>query len=324
MKTSHHAAGFSVLALLIAVPLLPAKQDSLVISVNSQASSSYKRRLLPDGNIKPQTYVVGDGGIAVPSTAGGGGDSVAFPTIVRLLAPRLARQSFYPARHSMDADLLLVLFWGETMPFNDAHLQNATTNFASATNSLNLAENDVKASMERRERQISLEGIQSPLRSVRDAARDDAETQLLQTMLFEQMRLKADEANARLLGYVAEINQRDNPSRYAGAGGYYSDLMDDIESPRYYVIVQAYDFQAAAIDGRRKLLWTTRISIPASGSEFSKCLPAMLADATEYFGRESGRLIRRYREGVVRLGELEIVGVEPDENLAEPKTEKAR
>jgi hypothetical protein len=62
-------------------------------------------------------------------------------------------------------------------------------------------------------------------------------------------------------------------------------------------------------DGRRHLLWTTRISIPAAGSNFGQCLPAMLADASQYFGHNSGRLVRNYREGVVRLGEMEVMGV---------------
>jgi len=321
MKTSVPAAGVSFLAVLLAAPSLFAKQDSLVISVHAQASRSYQREILPDGNFKPQTYVVGDGGVAGQPAPGGAGPNMPFSTVVRLLAPKLVQQNFYPARNGMAADLLLVLFWGETTPFNDAHLQNANADLGSAMNALNLAESAVKLSVDRGERQFSVEGIQSPTRSARDAARDNADSQLLQAQLFEQMRIKADEANARLLGYVEEINQRDNPSRFAGAGGYLSDLMDDLENPRYYVIVQAYDFQAASLDRQRKLLWTTRISIPASGSDFNKCLPAMLGDASEYFGRNSDRLVRRYREGVVKLGEMQIVGVVPaaDRDPSEPK-----
>jgi hypothetical protein len=321
MKIPFHAAGVSTLALLIAVPSLIAKQDSLVISVHSQASRSYQRQTLPDGNIKPQTYVVGDGGIGGQSTPGGAGDKVAFSTIVPLLARRLVQQSYYPARNGMAADLLLVLFWGETMPFSDVQLQNANANLGSAMNGMNIAENAVKESMDRGDRQFTLDGIQSPARSVRDAARDNAESQLSQALLFERMRVKSDEANARLLGYVEEINRRNNSSRYAGSGDYFDELMEDVETPRYYVIVQAYDFQAAVNDNRRKLLWTTRISIPASGSDFNKCLPAMLADASEYFGRDSGRLLRRYREGVVKLGEMQVVGIvpEPEPDASEPK-----
>lgn len=324
MKTPFHAAGVPVLALLLTVPSLIAKQDSLVISVYSNASSSYRRQILPDGNIKPQTYVVGDGGITGQPTPAGAGGNVAFSTIVRQLARKLVQQNYYPARNGMAADLLLVLFWGETAPFNDAYQQNANANLSSAMNALSVSEKAVKESMDRGDAQITIDGIQSPTRSVRDASRDNAESQLFQAQLFEQMRIKADEANARLLGYVEEINRRNNSSRYAGVGDYFNDLMDDIETPRYYVIVQAYDFQAAVNDKQRRLLWTTRISIPAAGSDFNQCLPAMVADASAYFGRESGRLVRRYREGVVRLGELDVVGVEPDENLAEPKPGKAR
>lgn len=323
MKTLFHPASVSILALLIAAPVLCAKQDSLVISVHSQASSNYKRRILPDGNIKPQTYVVGNGDlIGQPAPAGAVGN-VAFPTIVRLLAPRLVRQSYYPARKGIAADLLLVLYWGETTPYSDAPLLNANANLGSAMNSRTAAENIVKESVDRGEQQVSLDGIQSAARSVRDAARDEAESQLFQAQLFERMRIQSDEGNARLLGYVEEINRRNNPSRFAGGGDYFNELMSDLETPRYYVIVQAYDFQTAVNEKRRKLLWTTRISIPVSGSDFNKCLPAMMADASEYFGRDSGRLVRRYRTGVVRLGELEVLGVESDENSAEPKPERA-
>jgi hypothetical protein len=321
MKTLHHAASISILAFVITAPALFAKQDSLIISVHSQASSSYKRTLLPDGNIKPQTYVVGNGGIA--GLPAGAVDNVAFPTIVRLLAPKLVQQSYYPARKGMTADLLLVLSWGETTPFNDAPLQNANANLSSAMNMRTAAEMGVKESIGRGEEQRSSDGIQSVTRTVRDVAADAAESQLFQAQLFEQMRMQSNEGNARLLGYVQEINRRNNPSRFAGGGDYFNELMSDIETPRYYVIVQAYDFQTAVNEKRRKLLWTTRISIPVSGSDFNKCLPAMMADASEYFGRNSGRLVRRYRTGVVRLGELQVVGVEPGASSAESKPESA-
>jgi hypothetical protein len=231
------------------------------------------------------------------------------------------RQSYYPARKGMTADLLLVLYWGETRAFNGAPLQNAHANLSSALNMRTAAENKVKESELRGERQFSFDGIQSPDRSVRDAAQHEAESQLLQAHLFEQMRLKSDEGTARLLGYVEEINRRNNSSRFAAGGDYFNELMNDLETPRYYVIVQAYDFQAAVNENRRKLLWTTRISIPASGSDFDRCLPAMMADASEYFGRDSGRLVRRYRTGVVRLGELEVLGVESGENSTESNPE---
>jgi len=209
------------------------------------------------------------------------------------------------------------------MPFSDAHLQNANANLGSSMRQLNVAENEVRLSELRGESQVSMDGIQSPTRAVRDAAREDADTQLFQTLMFEDLRKKANEENAQLLGYVEEINRRNNPSLYAGAGNYFDDLMNDLESGRYYLIVQAYDFQSAVADGRRRVLWTTRISIPASGSNFSECLPAMLADATKYFGHETGRLVRDYQEGVVKMGDLEVVGVVPASDLGEQRSRES-
>jgi hypothetical protein len=311
MKISFHAAGISILALVLAIPAAQAKKDSLVISIFAKASNDYRREFLPDGNVKPQTYVVGDGGSLGLDRSGSGVEAVAFPNVVRLLAHRLVEQAYYPARNAMAADLLLVVYRGETMPFNDAHLQNANANLGSVMRQLTAAEDQVKMSEQRGESQVTIDGIQTPMRSVRDFAREDADTQMFQALMFEDLKLKANEDNARLLGYVEEINARDNPSRFAGAGNYYDDLMKDLEGGRYYLIVQAYDFHSAVTEGRRRLLWTTRISIPAAGSNFNECVPAMLADATKYFGHSSDRLVRAYREGVVKLGDLEVVGVVP-------------
>ena len=46
----------------------------------------------------------------------------------------------------------------------------------------------------------------------------------------------------------------------------------------------------------------------------------MVAKASRYFGRNSGRLVRQYQEGVVGKGELKFLGVVPD--LAPPPAEK--
>ena len=141
--------------------------------------------------------------------------------------------------------------------------------------------------------------------------------------MFEAMRREADEYNAKVLGYVDEINDRDSPARFAGAGTAYDDLIDDIENERYFFVISAYDFPTAVKTGQRKLLWATRVSVQAQGNKFNETAAYMLAKASKYFGQDSGRLIRQFdREGKVTLGELQVVGVVPDSKISAPPEDK--
>jgi hypothetical protein len=141
--------------------------------------------------------------------------------------------------------------------------------------------------------------------------------------MFERMRRSADEHNARLLGYVDEINYRDTPTRVAGAGTAYDDLIDDIENERYYVLIMAYDFRTAREKGERKLLWATRVSVQAQGNRFDENVQNMLTQASRYFGQNSDRLIRQYQDkGKVNLGELKVIGIVPSSDKADEKGKK--
>jgi hypothetical protein len=138
--------------------------------------------------------------------------------------------------------------------------------------------------------------------------------------MYNDIRRKADERNARLLGYADEINYRDNPSRFTGDGNLYDDLISDLEEERYYVIVSAYDFRSAVHDGKRKLLWATRISIRAQGNRFDEQLTTMLANASKHFGQNTNHLLRQYQEGRVDIGEMKIVGVDSPTTPTSPQT----
>ncbi len=133
-------------------------------------------------------------------------------------------------------------------------------------------------------------------------------------------RDKANEHNALVLGYMDEINSSNNMSRFAGGGDHYEDLISDIESSRYFVIVSAYDFKGVVQNKGTKLLWSTRVSIQAQGNRFDNRLVAMMANASRQFGRSSGRLIRQYQQTPsVNLGELKFLGVVPDSAPKEPE-----
>ena len=52
--------------------------------------------------------------------------------------------------------------------------------------------------------------------------------------------------------------------------------------------------------------WVTRFSIRTRGNDFMDKIDVMAMKAGNYFGRESGRLIRDY-EGEVEIGDLQMV-----------------
>ncbi len=144
------------------------------------------------------------------------------------------------------------------------------------------------------------------------AARDEMEDSMVEIQALNGMRRQADERNARLLGYSKEINNKDNASRFSGGGAHFDDLIADIEEERYYIVISAYDFKAATQEGKRKLLWATRVSVRAQGNRFDEQLKTMLANASGYFGQETHDLIRQYHSGTVRMDDLKYSSVTPE------------
>jgi hypothetical protein len=293
-------------AILMAAPIAQASKDSLVTSVFSKVSNGYTRKLAADGTPKVEYYAIAPGkylkGLGGDKTI----DSIEYPAIAGTVAEYLAKRNYRFAESAKSADLLLSITWGTTKPFNDGTYRRGLDQLTTSVNSA------AAATAAAQNTGMNMEGIQSPESAVAAAARSDLESMLLQMQMFESMRMRANEENARLLGYIEEINDRDNPSRFAGGGTYYNDLMSDIENERYFVIIAAYDFKALARDKKERLLWATRVSIQKQGSKFDKDLTGMIAQASRYFGRDSGKLIRQYQDGKVTIGEMEVVGIVPD------------
>lgn len=304
---------------LLAASAVFGGKDSLVTTVHSKASHGYHRATMPDGSFKREYYALTKG-VYVPGIAPDRSiDAVRYPQIAKLVAQFLALQDYYPAPDAKSADLLLAITWGTTVPFNDSAYRAGTDSFYSAANTLAVANQSPRLTAPGKQ-SLSVEGIQSPESTVRDAAEDAFAGQLFQMVMFEDARREANQRNARLLGYVDEINRRENPSKFAGAGDAYHDLIADLENERYYVIVAAYDFRSAARGEKPKLLWSTRVSVQAQGNRFNETLAAMLNRASQYFGRDSHRLVRQYEPNAkVTLGELQLVGYEPPSGAEEAR-----
>jgi len=322
MLTTKKSIILFVSVLLLSAPYTRAANDSLVTAVHSSVHNGYFRSTLPDGSLKREYYAIANGTYLPGATPDQSIDAVRFPQIARLVAQFLALKNYYLAQDGKSADFLLKISWGTTVPYDSTAHRTHAEAFNSAANNLAAANAQVKQSEAARQKQMTTDGIQSPERSTRDAARDVFEGELLQLEMFNGVRLTANERNARLLGYVDEINNRDTPARFAGGGALVDDLFSDLESERYFVIISAYDFHSAKDEGKEKLLWVTRVSIQAQGNKFNETLAAMLARASRYFGQNSGQLVRQYqKEGKVTLGDLKVIGYLPKAENEENPTE---
>ncbi len=309
MKAHLRLFAAMMLGLLCTASAVAAENEPLVTAIFSKISNGYERKKLPDGSYQREYYALANGQYVPGQLDNESIDKVKFPTIAGLVAQHLAKQNYFLAQDSKSADILLLISWGTTIPFGDNGSRNAMDRTLNAMNAANAAARRAAAAANP---QTANENVKAETAAVAAAAQGELEGQLIETKMFNDMRTKADEQNAMLLGYSEEINNKNNLGRLAGGGSYFDDLMSDIEEERYFVIVSAYDFRTAVHDGKRKLLWATRISVRAQGNRFDQNLTEMLANASSYFGRNSRQLIRQYHNGNVKIGDMKVIGVTPE------------
>jgi len=299
-----------------------ATQDSVVTAVFAKTHNGYSRATEADGSPVRQTYAVAKGTYDPGLRGDPSIERVKFSGVVRALAPYLAGQNFYPAREREAADLLLVLHWGTTKPFDlgAGMYSDAFREMTDAMSSLtHLGRRGSVDHLSPATGGDHADGTPRTLGEVSDQVQAESELgdALIRLELANRARDQANEFNANLLGYMHEINRRNNGTRFAGAGAAYDELIEDIENERYYVVLGAYDMQAV-LKGEQRLLWSTRVSIRAQGNRFDEWLPTMFANASSYFGEESGRLVRRYQRATkVELGELKSLGIVEDGAMPE-------
>ena len=288
-----------------------AAEDSLTTAVSSHVKNGYERKKLPDGSFKPEYYAISNGGYAAGIGHDPSSDEVPFPTVAGVVAQHLAAKNYFLAKDSKSADLLLVIQWGSTIPSNNSVYRNQLDQLSiSMANMRNANDSGARGA----------DGIQSDGGAAAGAAKSELVGSLLMMQMANNMRDKANEHNAILLGYIDTVNDMNDQRRFAGGGTSFDDLISDIENKRYYVIITAYDFKSAVQDKSKKVLWSTRVSIQAQGNRFNERLVTMIANAAQKFGQESGRLIRQYqRAPKINLGELKFLGVVSDESAKAKK-----
>jgi len=293
------SCGAAISLLLEVCPVIWAADNSVATAVSSRVGNGYKRARKPDGAFKPEYYAISNGGRVSGTTSDATVDRVKYPEVAEIAMRLLAGQNYHYANSADEATLLLVLQWGSTISYNRENY-------------------DTRIQMVSRGGALRGDGsggwslpASGPLSNGEGNLGADAAAESAMYLLLDEQRARdrINLPNARLLGYLDEINSADGPQRYAGGGSRFDDLIADIEEQRYYIIISAYDFPDLVKRDKRKLMWTTRVSVRAPGNRFDDSAAAMLKSASKYFGQDSGRLIRGEEiKGSVEFGDVKFLG----------------
>jgi hypothetical protein len=125
-------------------------------------------------------------------------------------------------------------------------------------------------------------------------------------------RDKVNQINASLLGYDSEIIFSEVNGLVPRANlmrEIHADVLSSIQPNRYWVVLRAFDFQAAWKFKKLNLLWETRFSLSQRRHDFGKDLPAMTTVAAHFFGQDTHGLVNQpLPEGHVDVGEIKSLG----------------
>lgn len=293
-----------VLLSQLAGPPVGAAADTVATAVYARVGNGYKRERQADGSCQPEYYGLANGGRIAGTGSDVTVDRVTYPEVATIAARLLARQNYHYAQTAEQAKLMIVLHWGTTIAFNSGNYALSVDNASSAMSNLKALGGGPGGSPGQ-----SGAGFGTNEGAAIQAAEEVFEGEMMKVLMENRARDQINLPNAKLLGYLDEINDADGIQRYAGGGDRYNDLIADIEESRYYIVISAYDFEQLVKHEKKKLLWQTKVSVRAPGNRFDDSIMAMMKSASKFFGQNSDRLIRgEETKGTVEFGDLKFLG----------------
>lgn len=301
--------GFAVLSPLAAICCFA---DPSVI-VSATASPEYTRHKYGGAKAAPETYVVMQGHYFEGGIVDRSIERMPFRRIAEIFAPEIARQQYWPAKDAKEADLVIVVHWGTTVP------QISTIEMTARTSPLP----DLSAVRADKQLRIATaagydqDGIPHPGRAdpIAGLAAELGNEDMRQLDLESLSQFSDQIANdysmassAQLLGYTKTLR------RY-GAGVVSSaeeySLRLDLSQMRYFIILRAYDLHASTAAARSSPVWTLHLNVSSAGNNFDMAIDRMCVAAVNYVGRSTDGVntVRQpLREGRVTIGPLVILG----------------
>ncbi len=296
----------------------PSFCDETAVAVTARVEPAYSRATASDGRRIPETFAFGNGGVQAGEAADSSIDRLNVHRVAAAIAPVLRARGYVSSVDPRRTQLLIMVYWGATRTPGDPQssasmqrLQMASAQRADANLGANMVQFDLGSRGWAQPETYG--GSASPTQSMRTGAQANADAALTSAMAMEaaenRSREQLDSQNAGILGYDGWWSQTAN---VAGTPFDFRrrELLDELEEPRYYVVLMAYDFQKMWKQKRAKLLWETRYSIRSRGRGFDVCLAAMTQKAGDYFGSDSHGLQHRpLPPGRVEVGTLREVNL---------------
>lgn len=317
---STRSALLSILAILLGAGDLSMAEDKKVrprrTSAFSTVSPEFERTRLPNGEWEEVTYALGRGQMLDPTGRDDSLIELSFEELGQILAKALLLENFVPTPGPEETDLVIVVSWGKTIPASNPMGEVGMAGMAGIMNDMNqltsqIAQNDAAGTSR------TVEGI-DPSRAELSSMQSELVSMTMMNQMAEEKRRRANYHNAKLLGYAPKMADLYSFDVAGGPqGGLLRDLEEEIESPRYFVILQAYDFKTMWKEKKRNMLWSTRFSIRAKGEKFDEQVGNMAQAAASMFGKKSNRLSRQLLPGRAKFGEIEMVEVIEDSEDAE-------
>ncbi|HVW22303.1 MAG TPA: hypothetical protein VHC86_13905 [Opitutaceae bacterium] len=281
MKTAPLLAAAGLLAGLAA----PLQAGPAYIAASATARPSYtKAKSAAGGPVEPYVFFQGK------FSPGQGHDKALegtpFLAIARMLAEDLLPANLRPVSDAGRAHLVLAVEWGVTAVQSDAlrdfalqDLQDDLTAFNSRT---------AAATGQSRPSGVSSKS-QFPDLSAQLQPAATVNMDLSVAQGARQAQVESAAYNAQLLGFADEIARYQRRIQaYAASHSEGDDLLNLLNDPRYFLVVQAYDYREMQKSRRPVPLWSSRVSVQAAGHTFTQILPALCHEAALYAGRSTG------------------------------------
>jgi hypothetical protein len=278
---------------------VPSAQGADVEAISSRVSSDYIRPRAADGSFVTETYAFGQGGYWGGPLSDRTIDKLKFTEIARDIADPLALQNYLPTKNAKTTRLLVMVYWGTTIPSLPPEESATLHNVADAAKQLQIAyARQVHRGLGKGEEHYEWDKLMAAL---------------MAEGVQETVRDKVDSLNAMLLGYDS-LWDRTFGAPWGSAQEFERrNMLNELEEERYFVVLMAYDFQLMWRQKKHKLLWETRFSINERRNEFDHVLPALALQASRYFGTDSKGLV--YDEvplGRVDIGQVRSLGPVPE------------
>jgi len=303
-----------LLGLLISL-LSTAQADSHVVII-SKTDPDYTRVKFVGAEPKPESYVFMEGnyfpGISIDHSI----ERMKFRQMAEILAPQLAKQAYFPTTKIAEADLLLVVHWGTTLPYVGIQemTQHTTTGLSPEQQ---LYQNYVDWNIDMTD-PSNLENIDPHLiQSVPASVMLPQGYEVGRDMEFKDLERLTDKItsqstqadNISLLGYAEDLYQL---GKRPWMGETEKALQMDLVTERYFLIIKAYNLKLMKFTrGLPKPVWTMHLNISTPGNNFFTAMGRMSVAGGDFFGRPTERAtIRRAQvpKGSVDVHPLVILG----------------